>query len=143
MYPKINFKKRWNRRKSASNTERSNKHCIETNFEQEILKEHGFQNKVKLIEYINTEGKHIGIDTFSLIIEKYNICVYIWNDNEINGKKWIIIYKKQNESQENLFLNYKDYKDKYPEDPEIAERYAHYVALILEKYPNDKINNIL
>ena len=82
------------------------------NFEQEILKEHGFQNKVKLIEYINTEGKHIGIDTFSLIIEKYNICVYIWNDNEINGKKWIIINKKQNESQENLFLNYKDYKDK-------------------------------
>ena len=33
--------------------------CKETNFEEEILKEHCFENKESLIEYVGTEVKHI------------------------------------------------------------------------------------
>ena len=69
----------------------------------------------------------------------YVYMAWQWNKR----KKWIILNKNQNENQATIYLNYKDYKDKYPNEPEVAERYAHYDALTSEKYPNDKINNIL
>jgi hypothetical protein len=78
-----------------------------------------------------------------LILEKYNICFYIWHDNKINGEKWIIINKKKEENQPTIFLNYKDYKDKFPDNPEIAEINEHYDALISEKYQNENTKNIL
>ena len=53
-------------------------------------------------------------------------------DNQINGNKWIIFNKNEEEEQVTIYLKYKDYKDIYPENPEIPERYAHYYALIPE-----------
>ena len=117
--------------------------CKETNFDDLILNDYGFNNKEKLIEYVRTERNNLGIDTLSLILEKYNICFYIWHDNKINGEKWIIINKKKEENQPTIFLNYKDYKDKFPDNLEIAEINARYDALISEKYQNENTKNIL
>jgi hypothetical protein len=66
-----------------------------------------------MILIIKKKRNKLGIDTLFLILKKYNICLYIWHDNKINGEKWIILNKKKEENQPTIFLNYKDYKDKF------------------------------
>ena len=44
--------------------------------------------------------------------------------------KWIILNDKKDINQPKIYINYKDCKDVYPYEPEIAEKYAHYDALI-------------
>ena len=53
------------------------------------------------------------------------------------AKNIIIINKKKKENQPNIFLNYKYWKDKFLDNSEIAEKYSHFDALVLEKYKNE------
>ena len=83
-----------------------------------------------MIKYVAKDGEKLGLDTLQILLDKCKIRIYIWHDNNISGKKWIILYKKQNDPDHpTLYLNYKDYKDRFPHNTQLAEQYAHYDVL--------------
>ena len=83
-----------------------------------------------MIKYVTKDGEKLGLDTLQILLDKCKIRIYIWHDNNISGKKWIILNKKLNIlDHPTLYLNYKDYKDRFPHNTQLAEQYAHYDVL--------------
>ena len=80
-------------------------------FEPQLLVDNDFNNKQELVTYIRTQGNFIGIEHVMLLLEKYNVNVNIWLDNQQNGLKWIKLNEKTQEEQPRISLHYKDYKD--------------------------------
>ena len=112
------------------------------NIEQSILTDNGFNNKKELIDFLRTEGNYIGMEHAQIILEKYNINTNIWLDNKNNGMKWISL-NKNGQNQPKIYVNYKDYKDIYPDQPEYTEKIAHYDALISNFVDNKSTKNII
>ena len=56
----------------------------ENQFSEEQLQYNGFQSKQDLIDYVSTPGEHLGMEIISLLLEKYNIKIEIWLENQIN-----------------------------------------------------------
>ena len=77
-----------------------------------------------------------------IILEKYNINTNIWLENKNNGMKWISL-NKNGQNQPKIYVNYKDYKDIYPDKPEYAEKIAHYDALVSNFVDNKLSKNII
>ena len=59
-------------------------------FSEEILEDYGFNNKQQMITHVAKEGEKLGLDTLQILLDEFNISIYIWHDNNISGKKWII-----------------------------------------------------
>ena len=112
-------------------------------FEPQLLVDNDFNNKQELVTYIRTQGNFIGIEHIMLLLEKYNVNVNIWLDNQQNGLKWIKLNEKTQEEQPRIFLHYKDYKDIYPDNPDYCEKIAHYDALISEQIDTSPAKRII
>ena len=76
-----------------------------------------------MITHMAKDGEKLGLDTLQILHAKWKIRIYIWHDNNISGKKWIILYKKQNDPDHpTLYLNYKVYKDRFPHKTQLVEQ---------------------
>ena len=103
----------------------------EIDFSEEILRKYGFNNKQEMIKHVAKDGEKLGLDTLQILLDKCKIRIYIWYDNNISGKKWIILNKKLKDPDNPiLYLNYKDYKDRFPHNIQLAEQYVYYDILI-------------
>lgn len=111
----------------------------DSHFSENILQDYGITNKEEMINHVSRKGEKISLDTLQILLDKWNLKIYIWHDNNISWKKWIILNKELNEKNSpTIYINYKDYKDKHPNHPNLAENYAHYDALINNTNPTIK-----
>ena len=109
----------------------------------ESLKDNGFSTKRDLVKFIRTQNNFIGMDHALLILEKYNVNINIWLDNQISGLKWIKLNENGNQTQPKIYVNYKDYKDVYPDKPEYCEKIAHYDALVSDSIDTTAAKNVI
>jgi len=86
-----------------------------TEFDQQILDDKGFKSKHNLITYLKIQNYFLGMDHILLLIEKHNININIWLDNQINGLKWLKLSEKDSQNQPKLYVNYKDHKGIFPD----------------------------
>ena len=112
-------------------------------FDLQLLKDNGFNTKRDLVKFLRTQNNFIGMEHALLILEKYNVNINIWLDNQISGLKWIKLNEKRNQTQPKIYVNYKDYKDVYPDKPEYCEKIAHYDALVSDSIDTTEAKNVI
>ena len=65
-------------------------------FDLQLLKDNGFNTKRDLVKFLRTQNNFIDMEHALLILEKYNVNINIWLDNQISGLKWIKLNEKPN-----------------------------------------------